>query len=312
MSAEPRLSTRELIKAKSIFLSKARQFFYERGVIEVISPPLRKAPPTDLHLDHFVCQAFQDDEIFYMHSSPEYHMKQMLMEGVGDVFQVCQVARGNEYGSWHSKSFLMLEWYRLQMNTQKLMLEVYDLVKTLYDKNIPLIKYSYQQSYAQALGVPNIHSLNTDDLRGLCLQNGCGICDSWSENDCLDFLMTNVVEQQIDKIPLLIIYDYPASQAALAKTKTNANGDLVADRFEVYSFGIEIGNGYNELTCFKEHLSRFEADQSLRQANNKPIYAIDLDFVSDLKNKGMPNAAGIAMGFDRLFALALGAKHLLL
>ena len=311
MSAELRLSTREILHAKASFYHLVRQFFLERNSIEVITSPLRLAPPTDLFLDHFQCKAHADPEVFYMHSSPEYAMKSLLMRGSSDIYQICQVARANEAGNWHSKTFTMLEWYRLGLDLKGLMDEVCALMSVLYSEQLTPIVLSYQQSYAQYLNIENIHVMSTQELKLYFKNNGLECSQDWQKDDFLHFMMTHLLEPKLQHEPLLIIYDYPASQAALARCKLDINNIEVADRFEVYSYGIEIGNGYNELTDLKIHEQRFAKDQNLRKAANKPSYPIDEVFLNDLREYGMPDAVGIAMGIDRMLSLSLNAKGLL-
>lgn len=310
MSAESRLSTREILHEKSDFFHSVREFFQARAVTEVITSLLRRAPPTDLFLDHYQCSAHQDPETFYLHSSPEYAMKSLIIQGSGDIYQICQVARGNEAGIWHSKAFTMLEWYRLELDLPQLMQEVVDLISLLYQKKLSPITLSYQQSYTQALNIDNIHTIELAQLQNIFHKKQIDFAENWQKDDFLYYCMTHFIEPSFQSMPLVLVYDFPASQAALAKCKQNVDGITVADRFEVYSYGIEIGNGYNELTDYAEHVARFEQDQISRQQHQKPCYPIDQDFLSELK-QGMPSAVGIAMGLDRIFALKKGAKGLL-
>lgn len=311
MSVESRLSTPEVLQTKNLIYHKIRNFFQTRNVIEVSTSPFRKSPPTDVFLDHFQCHAHNDDNVFYMHSSPEYAMKQLLMNGAGDMYQMCQVARGNESGSWHSNTFTMLEWYRLKLNFEQLISEVIDLMEILFNKDLSPIAISYQQSYAQAAKIPNIHQFDITKMRKYFLHAGIKFDETWAIIDFQSYLMTHVIEPYFNNHELLIIYDYPANQAALAKCCYDKNGNYVAKRFEVYCNGIEIGNGYQELTDYKEHIVRFENDQKQRLRENKPCYPIDNLFLNDLKEKSMPESVGIAMGVDRIIALIIGAKGLL-
>lgn len=312
MSAEAKLSTRETILQKSNFYRTIRDFFYARKVSEVVTSPFRKAPPTDVFLDHFECKAFNDPEIFYMHSSPEYAMKQLLTKGSGDIFQLCQVARGNEKGAWHSKAFSMLEWYRIDKEINFLIKETTDLMAKLLGHTIKPIIISYQQSYAQFANIANIYETDAKELEYFCLQKQLAFGSNWQKDDYLYLIMDRIIEPEFSNLPLVVVYDFPESQAALAKTYTNNNGNKVADRFEVYCYGIEVGNGYNELTCPEQHLKRFQQDQDIRAKMNKPRYKLDQDFIDDLINYGMPNSVGIAMGLDRIFAISIDAKRLIL
>lgn len=311
MSVEHDLSTREILQKKARLYYLVRKFFLERNVTEVVTSPFLFAPPSDLYLDHFVCKAHADSEVYYMHSSPEYPMKSLIMRGSGDIFQICQVARGNESGNWHSKTFNMLEWYRQGLSLSTLRAEVCELLTYIFQKPLQPIINSYQQSYAQYLNIKNIHALSRQDLMDFFFKNQLEYSNEWLVDDFLYYMMTHIIEPKFKSIPLAIIYDYPASQAALAKCYTNKAGVYVADRFEVYCYGVEIGNAYNELTSPEEHLIRFKADQELRRKNNKPLYPLNEEFINDLKIKGMPESVGIAMGLDRIFALSLKANYLI-
>lgn len=312
MSVGRNLSTRETIRLKSEFYTQIRNFFSERDVLEVITSPFRLAPPTDVFLDHFECRAYMDPEVFYMHSSPEYAMKQLIMQGSGDIYQMSQVARGNEYGAWHSKTFTMLEWYRIGKSIACLQDEAISLLQSLLANDQEVIRISYQQSYAQLANISDVHKSSIDELQAYCLQNQVSFEAGWSRDDLLNNIMQVIIEPKIKNHAITLIYDFPASQAALAKTRENQHGNIVADRFEIYCYGVEVGNGYNELTSAKEHIARFQQDQKQRKRIGKPLYNIDDEFLNQLSKLGMPESSGIAMGVDRIFALKLQAKGLLL
>lgn len=286
-----------------------RQFFYERGVTEVETPLMASAPVTDpfIHALETTCKVPGGIQTFYLQTSPEYAMKRLLAAGSGSIYQLCKAFRNDEMGGKHNPEFTMLEWYRVGFTDFDLMQEIDALLQlTLHCQ--PAEYISYQDAFMQALNI-NPHSISDEALREITEQKIGSIANfTPSRNDCLDLLFSQVIEPTIARIRPAFIYNYPISQAALARRRM-VDGIEVAARFEVYYQGIELANGYYELTDAKEQRKRFEADIVARKQQGLPVVPIDEKFMAATVH-GLPDCAGVALGFDRLCMLALEAKHI--
>jgi lysyl-tRNA synthetase class 2 len=243
----------------------------------------------------------------YLHTSPEYSMKRLLCAGSGDIYTLGKVFRAGESGSRHNPEFTMLEWYRLGMDHQALMQEVADLLNELFsDSSIELINaplfLTYQQVVFQYAGLDPF-TASDDDIKQLGIELAGGDLalnrDGW-----LDMIMSHRVEKDLPKNQLVFIYNYPASQAALAKLNKDNNGQVIAERFEVYLNSLELANGYHELTDSQEQRQRFEKEL---KGTDRPIDEKLLRAMAD-DSAGLPNCAGVAMGIDRVLMLHLGVK----
>ncbi len=300
------------LEARAQCMANIRQFFSQRGVVEVSTPVLSQAATTDVHIDSFVCRAMAQPHLpaLYMHTSPELAMKQLLIAGSGDIFQMCPVGRGGESGPWHMPTFTMLEWYRLGFTLDDLIDETVALVQVLMPEPMVVERQSYQQIYQQCLGVDQVHALSTDALRQLVHAHGAAVAGlTLDRSTCFDLLMTQCIEPQLRAKPCVVIEDYPSCQAALAQVVTNAQGVQVANRAELYLWGIECGNGFVELTDPIEQRQRFESDQRQRAQLGLPLHPMDEGFLQAMA-QGLPACAGMAMGVDRLWALVRGQDQL--
>jgi len=267
-------------------LGTARAFFAERGILEVDTPILGNAAPIDLHIE--IISTSTDR---YLHSSPEYGMKRLLAEGIGDIYQLGHVFRAGEVGRLHNPEFTMAEWYRLNFTFEQLLEETLDFIR-LFLGPLPSRVLTYKQAlemYAKDAPLP-------------------AEAADWDEDTRSSYLMGFVVEPQIGHDELTVIIHFPAAQAALART-TLIEGEYVAERFEIYYRGTELANGYHELTDAAEQRVRLHAANKLRRAHNKPELPIDENFLSAL-HIGLPDCCGVAVGFDRLMLLRHNAESL--
>jgi lysyl-tRNA synthetase class 2 len=290
-----------LIKSRAKLLSELRSFFSQRDVLEVETPVLSQAPVSDPYIEPF--KLHQSN--LYLHTSPEYSMKRLLCAGSGCIYQVARVFRAGEAGGKHNPEFSMLEWYRVGMNDHDLMAEVAELVNQLLlnDENIsllPVVKISYRELFEKKLGI-NPHEIDENSLAKLAQPYLGGATFELDKDGWLDILMTHAIEPTLVKKQLTFIYDYPASQAALARIMLDDNGVKIARRFELYVGGMELANGYWELTDGQEQQARFERD-----ANNTGR-TVDANLIAAL-NAGMPDCAGGALGLDRLLMLKENQK----
>jgi lysyl-tRNA synthetase class 2 len=240
-----------------------------------------------------VNQAISRSAELYLHTSPELEMKRLLSKGSGDIFQICQVYRDNEYGKNNSNEFTMLEFYRIDFDMHHLMENIVDLLAAL-GKTEAITKISYAQAFFE---YGNIDILNTD-LKGLKkIANSLGLSSNydWAE-DLQTLLFVHLIEPKIRQIHICFIYDYPKEQAALAKIEGS-----VAHRFELYLNGVEVANGYQEIQTANEYRDRFTTEIYNREKISKKISLVDEEFLKDIKD-GLPNCSGVAIGIERLFS----------
>ncbi len=300
---------RQLIEKKAQMLHDIRAFFYERGVLEVETPALSQAGNTDPSIESFQVDALGKQR--YLHTSPEYPMKRMLVAGSGDIYQICKVWRAGELGYRHNPEFTMLEWYRLGFTYHQLMQEV----ETLLLSVLPLIQstsrfVSYQQLFLEVLGI-DPHIASYSELQ-LCMDSAqIDVVGELDSDAILDLLMTHCIEPSFAENSLTFVYDYPATQKALAEL---SDDELpVAQRFEVYlgtkEGAVELGNGYQELTDAQENVEVLHSDLEKRKARGMADIPVDNHFLSAMQ-QGLPKCAGVAIGLDRLLMCQLNKKNL--
>jgi elongation factor P--(R)-beta-lysine ligase len=298
------------LKTRAAMLGRARQFFAQRSVLEVETPILSAAAVSDPQLQSLYTQVVGIAEPRYLQTSPEYAMKRLLAAGSGDIYQVCKVFRDEEQGRWHNPEFTMIEWYRLGFDDAALMDEVEALLKGMLEglRDLPSAeRLSYSAALQRHAGVD---AFNDGDaaLAAAAVRHGIH-CDSALDRDAkLDLLMGLVVGPRLGVERPCFICDYPVSQAALARLKPGAT-QAVAARFELYLDGIELANGFHELANGTEQRARFVADLKTRAARGQVQPPLDENLLAALQH-GLPDCAGVAMGLDRLVAVALGAKRL--
>jgi len=237
------------------------------------------------------------DKTCYLQTSPEYPMKRLLAAGSGDIFQICKVFRDEELGKRHNPEFSMLEYYRLHFDLQTLKDEVAQLVGD-YLNIQRRMDLSYRQAFIKYAQLDPF--LTTDDELKIKVQPFVGEL-KLNRDECLDLLISHVVEPNLPKDTLVFIAQYPASQAALAQTYENDSGEMLAQRFELYVNGLELANGYQELTDVVEQKQRFAKEQS--QCSESRIE--DENFLQALQH-GLPDCSGVALGLDRILMLKLG------
>lgn len=300
----------DMLKQRAAIIMAVRHFFAKRGVMEVDTPLWSMAGVTNPYIASFTsyyhppgCEAI----LGYLQTSPEYAMKRMLAAGSGCIYQISKAFRDGESGRYHNPEFTMLEWYRLGFDHEQLLSEVLNLLTEVAGAPAPVIM-TYAQAFETILTInPHHASLAVlhDCLRQYQLDNVN--IDLGDRDLCLQLLMTEVIERQFDsRIPTVII-DFPASQAALARILP---GDpSVAARFEVYWQGVELANGFYELSDTSEQSARFQADLAKREILGLPLVPVDEHLLAALAH-GLPDCAGVALGIDRLVMCALGASSL--
>jgi len=302
-------ATQAALRRRAEMLRAARTFFEQRDVLEVETPILSAAAVSDPQIESLTTQIAGTPRHAYLCPSPEYAMKRLLAAGSGDVYQVCKVFRDAEHGRWHNPEFTMIEWYRIGFDDAALMDEVEELIGQLLSP-VRALPSAERLSYGAAmLRHAGVDAFNAGDAELLDAAMRHGItCETQLDRDAkLDLLMGLVVGPQLGRARPCFVCDYPASQAALARLKPGA--PPVAARFELYMDGLELANGFHELVQPQEQRARFVHDLSVRKARGQIQPPLDENLLAALEH-GMPECAGVALGFDRLVAIALGADRL--
>ena len=297
-------SSLQALRKRAAVIKVIRDFFAQRNVLEVETPMLGHATVTDPHLHSLHLQQASEQVPLYLQTSPEYHMKRLLAAGVGSIFQIGKAFRADEQGRLHNLEFTLLEWYRPGFDHHDLMREMERLLQTVLDCG-KTVRYSYQAIFERCLKINPLTAV-VEDLTAIAVENGLHYSDSAKDKDTwLMFLFSRLVEPQLNE--LTFIYDFPASQAGLAKLKVS--DPRVADRFEVYYQGVELANGFHELTNAVEQRQRFNNDSLIRKRLGYPKVKLDEKFLQALTH-GLPDCAGVALGIDRLVMLALGVDSI--
>jgi elongation factor P--(R)-beta-lysine ligase len=297
------------LRDRAKMLRSARAFFDERCLLEVDCPALTSAPPLDKHID-VMKVLLKEGTIGYLHTSAEYGMKRLLASGIGDIYQISHVFRDGEIGPLHNPEFTMVEWYRCGFSFEQMIEETLAFLH-LFLGELPSKSLSYREMLQRYLGIDYTQE-NASTLLHLAQQRALPLSSDapqWDKDTLLQLLITTLVEPQLEGDALHVITHFPASQAALAQTKILPEGENVALRFEIYFRGIELANGYHELTDPVEQQRRFAETNTARAMEGKEFLAIDEKFLNALRS-GMPDCCGVAVGFDRLLLLRHGHRSL--
>ena len=316
------------LETRARIVAAIRGFFAERGFVEVETPALQVSPGLEPHLEAFATTLLEPGEgprPRFLHTSPEFAMKKLLVAGVPRLFQLARCFRNAERSRTHHPEFTMLEWYRAGAGYRDLMAECEALLRAVLaaagaarftwqgrtaDPGTPWLYLGVAEAFERFCGIdllatapdPQVPSLAllADAARPLGIAPHDG--DEWE--DLFFRLFLERIEPQLGIGAPAILYDYPISMAALARPKP---GDArLAERFELYVCGLELANAFGELTDAAAQRRRFLADQATKRRRYGTAYPIDEDFLAALA-LGMPECAGIALGVDRLAMLASGA-----
>ncbi|MGC4028285.1 MAG: EF-P lysine aminoacylase EpmA [Steroidobacteraceae bacterium] len=286
-------------------LETTRAFFRERGVLEVTTPVAVRHGVTDPQLASF---ALAGDGPRYLQTSPEYAMKRLLAAGSGDIFQVCQVFRDDERSRLHNPEFTLVEWYRVGFDLPQIMEETAGLVARLLTTAGAAPRTLQPLSYREAFAPLGIDPLTVEETRLRKLARDRGLAapatQALDRDGLLDFLIAVVIGPTLGRNALCALHHYPASQAALARHDPQQPGTAL--RFELYADGIELANGYVELADAAEQQRRFESDRQVRARLGRADMQPDASLLAALA-AGLPDCAGVALGFDRVLMLAAGA-----
>ncbi|HEY5623393.1 MAG TPA: EF-P lysine aminoacylase EpmA [Gammaproteobacteria bacterium] len=302
-------ATRDTLELRAGLLREIREFFAVRDVLEVETPALSGESIPDPALDSIaVSAASLPGGQGYLRTSPEFEMKRLVAAGVGDIFQVCRVFRDNESGRWHEPEFTLIEWYRLGWDDQRLMDEVDELLTQLLTPHrapAGALRLRYREVIEAVLGVAA--DAGDDAVRNAILNAGVDVPADTTGDALLDLALSEVVSPGFDPQAFTFVCDYPETQAALARIKPGE--PPVAARFELFFGGIELANGFAELTDAAEQRARFESELERRREAGRHAPALDERFLGALA-AGLPDCAGVAIGFDRVVALAAGLDNI--
>jgi lysyl-tRNA synthetase class 2 len=297
------------LRMRAEVLAQIREFFRRRGVLEVETPLLTRTGTTDPAIESVTVRVRSlSGAPLYLHSSPEHAMKRLLAAGSGDIFQICRVFRDAELGRWHQPEFTLLEWYRVGIDDTALMTEVEALLREVLTPRRALgttRRVSYRAAFREVLDADP--SAGAAGLGRALAARGIAVPAGLDRRGLLDLALSAAVAPAVSAERVTFIYDFPAEQAALARIKSGT--PEVAARFEAFINGLELANGFAELTDAGEQRRRFEAEQTARRRANRDVPPIDETFLAALE-RGLPDCAGVALGVDRLIALAAGTETL--
>ncbi len=308
-------------------VKSVREFFDRRGYVEVETPALQLSPGMEPHLTAFETALGEpngDRQPVYLHTSPEFAMKKLLAAGMQRIFQLARVFRDGERSPRHHPEFTMLEWYQTGAGWRDIAEEAAEFVSAACgpvvqrgdvscDLSQPWEFLSVQDAFARYAGIDLMatadHPLNPDTDMLCMFADGLGIrtadTDTWE--DIFFRIYLDRIEPQLGVGAATVLHSYPASLAALARL--SPEDARVSDRFEIFICGLELANGYGELTDATEQRRRFAVMTAQRIAEGRTPYPVDEDFLAALEN-GIPDCAGIALGFDRLVMLAAGVERI--
>lgn len=315
----------ETLRRRSTLLNATRSFFQERGLVEVETPALVQHAVTDPHLENIPVQLGSPagpGHSLFLHTSPEFHMKRLLAAGAPDIWQLGKVFRAGEAGPRHEPEFTLLEWYRLDYTLAQLAAETCELLAALARvaevpgaaptiSSCTPVYWTYAALFQDCLGI-DPRRADADELKA-CARSvlgdrlGADVCAGLGDETSLwlDLLMSHVIGARLAGTGIAVITGYPAAQAALARL--DPADETIAERFEVFCGGIEVANGYRELVDAAEQRRRFQADLAFRQRMGRSAVEPDSRLLAAMEH-GLPDCAGVAVGFDRVVMLLLGLE----
>lgn len=318
----------DFVKARMLLMKAVREYFDGQDYLEVQTPALQVMPGTEPHVHAFQTEQLSPDlqssVTRYLHASPEFAMKKLLVAGLPKIYQMCPVYRNAEGSSVHSCEFTMLEWYRTETDYEGIMADTIGLLRhiaarlniTAYEKDeykadpfTEWEKITVCEAFLKYAGI-DLESVLPDKVerfRELVQNLGLPVTDKDEWDDLFFKVSMNKIEPNLGMGQPTILYDYPAHMAALSKIK--ASDPRFAERFEVYVCGIELGNAFSELTDYRQQHQRLLEDMAEKERVYGEAWPVDIDFIKALKH-GMPEAGGIAIGIDRLAMLATGADDI--
>ena len=289
-----------MLQQRADMLFAVRTFFHERTILEVDVPVLARAAVTDPNVDSFEVNApTHPRTTFFLMTSPEFYLKRLVAAGSGPVYSLGHAFRAEHSGSRHQPEFTLLEWYRPGWTLSVLMDEVALLVQLF--KRFPVRNTTYRQLFIDAFSI-DPHTVSLETVKITAHEQLSPAFDSDDVSVWLDLLFSHIIEPTLEG--MVFVEQFPAAQAALAKTTEDAWGNAVAVRFELYINGIEIANAYQEETSAAVLEKRFAENLRIRESRNQHLPPVDTVFLAAM-SEGFPECAGVALGFDRLMMVVL-------
>ena len=295
-------SLTEYLRVRADLFARTRAFFAKREACEVHTPLLGTHPMPEPHIRPIATEAPQHSAPqHWLHTSAEAGMKRLLAQNSGAIYQLCPVFRGDEHGAWHRSEFYMLEWYRPGWDIQKLSRELVELVDSLLGA-APFSELRYKDLWQQTLAI-NPHNVDTQTLRACATVHGLSTARGEATRvDCAQYLFAHVVEPALKDYKRAFVWDYPLLESTYARERVDAEGCVVAARFEFYARGVELANGSHELG---------DADVlETRVAATNPDANVDPKLLALMRARQFPDCSGVALGMDRLVAIAMGLSAL--
>jgi lysyl-tRNA synthetase class 2 len=293
----------ENLRQRAALLHRIRHFFDSQTFIEVQTPVLS----TDTVVDRFIepLSVSCGNETFYFRTSPEFAMKRLLAASLDAIYEIAPVFRQGDRGQFHNPEFTMLEWYRAGDDYQDGRALLAKLIQNVASTVCPLVQSSFQEVFETHTGL-NPHRTTAEQCRTLAVKRKVSFPASFEEDEdieaWMDLLFSELVQPELKNV---IVYDYPAFQSQLARTRTE-NGITVSERFELFLNGIEIANGYHELLDAAELRLRFEETNRQRLAAGKQALPVESKLLEAMEH-GLPPCSGTALGVDRLLMVLLKA-----
>ena len=296
-------------RSREAMMQRARHHFVAQDVLAVDTPALSQYAVTDTNIESLAVSA-GDGRKYFLHTSPEFCMKRLLAAGYPDIYSICRVFRDGEAGKHHAAEFTMVEWYRLGFDLGEIVDDTTRFVASCLD--LPkladsAVRFDFADAFQEFAGIDVIDA-SLDDLAARCEADEQLRAAVGSDRDAwLDLILGTVIAPQFAPDQLTVIQHYPASQAALARLCPD--DERFADRFEVFCGSIELANGYVELTNAEEQRQRMDNDLGKRRDSGRSEPPWDRTLIAALES-GLPQCAGVAVGFERLQMICDGSDHI--
>lgn len=288
-----------ILRDRAALLGRVRDFFSKKNVLEVDCCSLRPRAAIDANID-VISAAVTPNQTAFLHTSPEYAMKRLLSAGSKDIYYLGHVFRQGDIGRFHNPEFTMAEWYRLGFTLHQMIQETADLI-SLFLPPLPIEYLSYRTAFERYVGIDYSNSSINEMQQIAANHHLLPNSKDWTYSNWIHFLLSHLIEPKLGIDKLTVLLDYPPSEAALA-CLTEKNGEKVAERFEIYHQGLELANGYHELTNPSELKARFQLENEQRILAKKTPYLLDEEFLASL-GPHFPDCCGVSVGIDRLLML---------
>jgi len=308
------------LQQRAAMLTAIRHFFLERSVLEVETPLLSHAGNPDTSIESLTshCSIHGKEQLLYLQTSPEFAMKRLLASGSGAIYQICKAFREEPLTDLHNPEFTLLEWYRPGFDHFQLMEEITSLLQHLglVEKKSDVMSLGYQQLFDCYAGI-NPFQATVDELFSVVTENGINVHvasanqakpgKGFTHDELLDLILTHIIQPQLTQQDFVFVHSYPASQASLARV--SEKNPQIAERFELFAKGVELANGFNELTDSIEQARRFQSDSGIREQKKLRKIKYDQHLIDALAS-GLKPCAGVALGLDRLLMLIAGGNSI--